>query len=439
MSQAKNEKKTENDDALRRFIDRLENWPEDNPPSPAELRALRREIHLTVDDREKLELLAENHIRRARKALSDSAYDQAAAELARASQLRPMDARPRIELAEIYLQRSLERGYGRNDRQRALKLAHKALELNPGDIEAKRFLHEYRRMNADFMAVKYKRLIIPSAILVVLLAAMIWWQRDWVINLFTQQDAISVPVSSSQFSTAIPADRYIDVDSSAINLGNLETEILSASVGRRNDDSYVSVLGRLRVSDKNLGKLKLLVRGRDKAGNAVFTIPWNVRNDSDPVLIPGDSETLALFRWLAEPETSIESLEIIPYEISEPESSSRWETVIPEIIWGSPRPEGSSISSEIRNFRTIEAYDRQILLMDMAVENTGITELSLLTLEVSLGSDLVKYTENTIGNETLPMKKGERRVQSIAMGIPLDSDLSGRPVTVTVKDIGVNH
>jgi len=435
MPQAENEKKTENDDALRRFINRLENWPEDEPPSPAELRTLRREIHLSEDDREKLELLAENHIRRARHALAGSAYDQAAAELARASQLRPMDARPRVELAGIYLQRSLERGYGRNDRQRALKLAHKALELNPGDMDARQFLHDYRRMNADFMAVKYKRFIIPVLVVAGLMTAMIWWQKDWVLDLFNPQTSPVVTSSVNQNSTAATGSRDIQVETTGIGGGNLKTDIISASVGRRNDGSYVSVLGRLSVEGKNLGELNLLLRGRSSNGEAVFTIPWTVRDGSDPVLIPGDSQALVLFRWLADPETSIESLEIIPSEIKETTETTVIKIIEPEIIWTAPRPEGVSLSAEIRNFKTIEAFDRQILRMDLAVKNEGIADIASLTLGLSLGADLPAYTEYAVAGADPPMIRGERRVWGISLGFPLDADISGRPVTVDIKDI----
>ena len=435
MPQAENNEKKENDDALRRFIDRLENWPEDEPPSPAELRSLRREIHLTEDDRDKLELLADNHIRRARNALEGSAYDQAAAELARASQLRPMDARPRVELAGIYLQRSLERGYGRNDRQRALKLAHKALELNPGDMDARQFLRDYRRMNADFMTVKYRRFIVPAAIFTVLLVAMIWWQKDWVLNLFSPQTEVLVHSFAGQGDGIIPDTRNIETNTTGISGGNLDAEILSSSVGRRNDDSYVSVLGRLGVSDKNLGKLKLLLRGRDAQGNTVFTIPWDVRDDTDPVLIPGDSQVLVLFRWLANPETSIESLEIVSYEINSPSQESAQEPPFkPEIIWDAARPEGASLSAEIRNFNIIEAYDRQILRMEVALENSGIVELSDLTLGISLGSDLPEYTLNAVTREEPALRRGERRVWPAVIRVPLDADLQNRPVTITVKE-----
>ena len=41
-----------------------------------------------------------------------------------------------VDLADVYLQRALERGYERTDRNKALRLARKALELQPGSPRA---------------------------------------------------------------------------------------------------------------------------------------------------------------------------------------------------------------------------------------------------------------------------------------------------------------
>ncbi|MCK5248476.1 MAG: hypothetical protein KAJ98_00835 [Spirochaetaceae bacterium] len=436
MPQAENGHEKENEEALRRFIDRLENWPEDEPPSPSELRALRREIRLTESDRDKLELLAENHIRRARTALDANSYSLAAAELARASQLRPMDSRPRIELAGVYLQRSLESGYGRNDRQRAIKLAKKALELNPGDVDARQFLQEYRRMNADFLAVRYRRYIIPVLVLTGLLGAMIWWQGDWIVNLFNPASGVTGGSPLAIIGEATPESRNVEVNAAGLTGGNLETEIILATVGRRNDASFMSIRGRLRSSTGYLGELKLLIRGRDAAGNTLFAVPWTVRDKTAPILIPGDSEVLSLFRWLAGSEEDIDRLELVPFEIEMPRDIPQWNPSEPELVWDTARPDGASLSAEIRDFETIEAYDRQVLLMNLAITNTGVGELSYLLLGISLGSDFPDYTHSAVSSEEPALIRGERRVWSLAMGFPLDADLSERPVTVRIKEIG---
>lgn len=434
MPQAENEHEKENEENLRRFIDRLENWPEDEPPSAAELRQLRQEIRLTENDRDKLELLAENHMRRARSALAGNSYDQAAAELARASQLRPMDSRPRVELAGVYLQRSLERGYGRNDRTRAIKLARKALELNPGDMDAKSFLQEYRRMNADFLAVKYRKYIIPSILIALILGLMIWWQRDWIVNLVQPDAAFSAPIRPQAAIEAESGSRDVEVDSYGLTGGNLETEIIKAIVGRRNDASFVNIQGRLKSTNGYLGEMKLLIKGSDSDGNTLFSIPWTVRDTTDPILIPGDSEVLSVFRWLPDSETNVDRLELSPFEMGIPEDVPAWKPVKPEVVWEAARPDGASLEAEIRNFETIEAYDRQVILMDLAVENTGIGVMNNLSLGISLGSDLPDYNHLAVNRDEPGMDRGERRVWSVTMGIPLDTDLSDRIVTVRVKD-----
>ena len=433
MPQDKNEK--EEDDALRRFIDRLENWPEDMPPTPAELRALRSEIRLTQEDRDKLEILSENHIRRARSSLAGGAYDQAAAELARAAQLRPLDSRPKTELAGIYLQRSLERGYGRNDRNKALRLARKALELNPGDQEARRFLQEYRRMNADFRSAKYRKYIVPGIVTLAILISLAVWKRDWVVNLVRPAVTVTEGGVPEQAVTAEPGKpRPVNVELQGLSDGDLNTEILSASVGSRNDASFVDIRGRIRSDSAVLGPLKLLVRGRDALGKALFAIPVTVRDVNSPLLRPGDSQPLTMFRWLAESDSLVDHLELTPYEMQLIENPAPFVPTKPELVWDTLRPEGAGLEAELRNMQVFEAFDRQVLLMDLAMRNTGVSDLSALSLNISLGSEWAGISHRAVGTDEPSLARGERRVWSMAMGFPLDADLTNRPVTIRITE-----
>ena len=423
------------DDALRKFIDRLETWPEDEPPSTAELRALRREIRLTQDDRDKLEILSENHIRRARAALDAGSYDLAAAELARAAQLRPLDPRPKTELAGIYLQRSLERGYGRNDRTKAIRLARKALELNPGDPEAQAFLKEYRQMNADFRSARYRRYWIPGLAALVVLINLAVWQRDWVVDFITPSG--SEPVSPT--TTAPPAvteggSRDIGVNLPGNGEGGVETEVLRSVIGRRNDSSYVDIRGRISTPATTVGAMKLVVRGRNGDGQAVFALPVTLRDESDPLLRPGDSQAMTIFRWLADDESRVDSLDLEILELDILEDPPPYDPTEAEMVWDVPRPDGAGLAAEVRDLQVYEAFDRQVVVMDLALSNTGVHELSELSVGVSLGSEWTPSRHRGVGSEEASLKRGERRVIPVAMGFPLDADLENRQVTVRVTE-----
>jgi tetratricopeptide (TPR) repeat protein len=432
MPQAENGK--DKDDSLRKFISKLEAWPEDDPPTPADLRALRREIRLTESDRDKLELLAENHIRRARTSLDAGAYDQAAAELARAAQLRPLDAKPRVELAEIYLQRSLERGYRRRDRGKAVKLAQKALELSPQDPDARRFIREYRRMNADFRSIKVRRFVGPVVLTLLFAAAIGWWQRDWVIGLVRPAEFQGALSAANIPDTAPPRVRDVELDTGGLTDSEVTAEVLSASVGRRNDGSFLDIRAKFRTETKSVGKMELLVRGRDDQGNQVFTLPWTARNDSDPVLLPGDTDAVALYRWLAESEEEVKSLELLPMNIESMNIQELPETSDVEIVWDSVRPDGSALSAAARNFKIIEAYDAQILFMDLALENSGNTDISSLSFDVSISQNASSSASIDLNPETPPMSRGERRVWPIVMTLPLDANIPGQPLVMKVLE-----
>lgn len=435
MSQEDSEK--ENDDALRRFIDRLENWPEDEPPTPVELRNLRQEIRLTQDERDKLEILSENHIRRARSSLAAGSYDQAAAELARAAQLRPLDARPKTELAGIYLQRSLERGYGRNDRSKAIKLARKALELHPGDPDALAFLKEYRRMNADFRSARYRRYLIPGFSALALLITMAIWQRDWVVGFLSPSPAASgaatVPVTPV---ISEGESRSLEVRLPGLENGSLEADIVRASIGRRNDSSYVDIQGRVKSLSSTVGAMRLLVRGYNDAGETLFALPVDFRDDRAPLLRPGDSQSLTVFRWLAEDESGIDYLDLDILKLDLLEDAPAYIPSSAELVWETSRPDGAGLNAEVRDIKVYEAFDRQVLLMDLALTNTGVQDLGDITLDISLGSEWTSLPHRSVGLNEPAMERGERRVWPIAMGFPLDADLEGRPVTVRVTEAG---
>jgi hypothetical protein len=226
----------------------------------------------------------------------------------------------------------------------------------------------------------------------------------------------------------------VELETSGLTGGNLDAEITQAIVGRRNDSSFLKIQGRIESTGGYLGSLKLLIRGSDSQGNTLFSMPWTVRDSSSPLLIPGDSEVLSVFRWLAVSETEIDKLELTVFEMESPDTVPIWNPADPELVWEAGRPEGASLEAEIRDFEVIEAYDRQVILMDLSVKNNGVGTLNNLSLGISLGSDLPDHRHVAVNREEPGMAGGERRVWSVAMGVPLDTDLSERVVTVRVTD-----
>lgn len=428
------EKEAENSEALRRYINKLEEWPEVKPPTSADLSSLRRKIPLTDAEKDRLDSLAENHARRARAALNASAYNQAIIEMTKAVQLRPLDSDSRVELARIYLQRSLERGYKRSDRQRAIKLAKTTLVLNPASTKAKLFLQNYRRMNSDFSAIKNRKYILPILLLAGIAGTIAVWRRDSPrdSNVADKSNPTPSPLISKEKRP--PETRTIDVDIVGLDGGDWGTEIVQAEVGRRDDDSFVKILGKLKTSKEYVEALRLLVKGKDASGDTQFTILWTVLDNDSPLMFPGDSTSLTLFRWLVNSEASIDKLEITPFELklSQEKPDGNW--ISPVLVWDTPRPENVSIDAEIRRFEVVEAYDRLVLTMDLALTNRGILDISRLSLNISLGSDLPSLSHNPVKAEDAAMSKDERRIWTVAMGLPLDTVLVDRDVTIRITE-----
>jgi len=419
---------------LRQFINRLEKWSAEKPPTPSELRALQRNIRLRGIDKNQLVILSKRHTKRAQLALDAGNYDLAIAEFTRASQIRPRESRPRVELAEVYLQRSLAKDYERTDRMLAIRLARKALALNPWDNNAKHFLQEYHQMNSAFVGVTLRRHFIPVILLLALLFTAGWWQRNWFLGLFQERDSGAQSLPQRNTSPIITDSRTVPVKTSGLLGKDLILEHISATVGRVNETSYVNFQGRLHVAENSLGALKLLIRGRDTQENTVFTLPWKVRDSKSPILIPGDSQSLAAFRWLAVSEETVQVLEISPFEIENSTTIPQFSMSTPEIVWDSMRPDESAIEAEIRNFQAIEAYDRQVLRMDLAVKNTGVVEFTELFLGISLGPNLDEHPFQAVSRMEAPLMRGERRVWPLVMGVPLEADISRKLITLRVKE-----
>ena len=428
--------KSQKTDRLKEYIERLRDWPEDDPPAPSRLRALQREFRLSRKEEARLTLLVENHLRRGEAALKVNDLDSAAAEFARAAQLRPDDAHTKVELAGIYLQRSLIRGYGRGDRRRAVRLAEKALELNPGNSEAHSFLQEYRRMNADFRSIRNRRYALPLVLIILICTGMLWWGRERIFELFRPPVQLIDLGGEADIRRPLLEPREVAVNVETLESEGIPLEIISAQLGRRNEGSYFHILGRLESPERPLGAVDFIVRGRDTEGLAVFAFPWALRGEDDPALIPGDTQPLAAFRWLSESSTEVRELEIAAVRLQEIQADAPLSIENAEIVWDAPRPEGAVIKAQIRNRTTFEAYDRQVLMMDLAVENSGSLAISRLLVNLSLGPELPGNIYSAVSSQLPPMRRGERRVWGIRMDFPLDADLAEQPVTLRVTEAG---
>jgi hypothetical protein len=226
------------------------------------------------------------------------------------------------------------------------------------------------------------------------------------------------------------------VDTGSLADGSVVLEIESASVGRRDESSFVDIAGRIKAQEAALGAMTLLVRGRDSEGSAVFSMPLPVRDAASPLLMPGDSEGLRVFRWLAVSETDISRLEISQADADLISSIPSRDISDAEVVWDSLRPEGVSLEAEVRDRTVVEAYDRQVLLMDLALENAGTADIADLSVGLSLDDRWPDYPAHLLGRTDPPIIRGERRVWSVALGFPLDADLTDRPLTVRVTSAG---
>ncbi len=419
---------------LRRFIERLKNWSEDNPPSRSELDSLKHEFRLTRRETDTLNKLSHNHLRRGRKAFARENYEQAIAELARASQLRPRDAAPRVELAEVYLKRSRRRGSSLRDRKKIIELVRIASELQPSNSELHRFLLENKWIRLHTGRNRKHRLILAALLLFLSSSGVMWWQWDFIVSALN--GAAPPGVENDQvYESFVLEPRPVPVDTESVNNDILNTEITFSETGRRNEDSYLHMIGRFKSKLHNIEELELLVRGRGMDSKVLFSMPWVVLDKKTPSLLSGDTLPFNTFRWLAESEENLQGIEILPLETEFSNEFVNPASTDVGINWDTLRPVGCTLEAEVRNRRTIEAFDRQVLLMDLALENTGVAIIEELSFEVLLNPDWTPTEYSILKDQVPPMAGGERRIFPMELSIPLHADTNDLPVFIRINRV----
>jgi len=432
----------EQNDNLRSFIDKLESWPADKPPSLKELRELKKQFPLTEKELDKLDLISDNHRKRGRDAFTRNAYGIAIAELSRACQLSPRDPNVRLELAEVYLHKYLDKNSSKQNRLKAERMAASALEIAPGTPGAKQFLKELQIMSSDFRSAGKNRFILPLILLVFTLAGISTWKRDWVFSFFTKENTVShtTAITDTQNRTESSAERNIEIITDNINGENFSADIYRSAAGKRDNGNYLDIRGKLLNKNNYLGLMEFQITGRENDGNIIFSIPWLVRDSSAPLLTPGDTQPLTAFRWLDVPDYLIERIEITPLQIKsykKSPGSAENKSHPAEIVWKTPRPDGVNLNAEIRKIQVIEAFDTVDMLMDISVKNTGSEKLTELELGISLTGSSMETMVKVSGIEDPPIAPGEQRVFSTVLRIPPGKNIpENTPVTVFVEKTG---
>ena len=425
-------------DSLRLYIREIESWPLHRPPGPAELKRISRDFPLSLDQKHKLQGLIENHIYRYQKAFDKGSFNQALVEISRACVLDPANTRNRVNLARVYLKNSPENSPSSdNHRKRALRLVQDILETRPRDPHALKFLEEHEKNSQDTKRNLHPWYRLSLAIFLLLLVGTGWRERDWLMEklpsarLLFRQEASFVNNSLSAPST---------VSFDTVNMGRmgLDMDITLSRIDYRNEDPFIEIQGRVKVEGKNLGPLVFMVRGRSSDKKALFSIPWEVRRKSDPVLRPGDSQPLEFFRWLTNAVEEIESIDISPHSMVFPDVQEIQPPQEIAVAWGPPRPDGVHILAEIRNPEILEGYDRNILQAELALSNRGRYGLSALSLEFSLPLLSAGTKFDALVSSSPSMASGERRVWGIRLPLPRGKQPDPLLSTLNITSISLN-
>lgn len=424
------------DKRLRLFIKQLKDWAVYDPPSEKDFTAMKKEFRLTRDEQEKLDTLAQNHIQRGMQAREAGAFEQAIAEMSRAAQLQPHNPSTKMELTNTYIQRMQEIGSNKKDRIRIFQLLQKILDLQPKHQDALRLFKKYRLHDANIPQKGLRYLVFLVFLLFLSTLGVLWWQREWFFS-FLQIEGVATTLPGELQGSRIPQNlpsRSIPVETPNIEQRPFTIQIVSAELGHRNDTSFLHLKGKVKSTERNMEKLRILILGRNKENETKVSIPWDVLDKEDPLLLEGDTQPFSAFHWLAESEESLDYLELHILDAtyaSNPEQITLSNT---QLLWETPRPEGATLKTQVRERYTIEAYDRQVLFMHLVLENTGVTPLDKVMLNVSLKPEWPNQSYQYVSPQQSPLEKGERRVMPLTLSLPLDAQIEKLPIIIRIEE-----
>lgn len=398
---------------LNRYLSELIHMQDARLLKPGDLQALADKHQLQPGDTEKLDMLIERHLSRALEYKGRERWDNAIVETERALLFAPLDNAVRLDLAELYLNRSAKYGYLQKDLQRSERQVGDALILEPDNREARSFQKELKKLQDMLKGRGNKRRYIPLLVILLLILGAAVYPR--VRSLFRFASTDEAPISrSSAPSEWREREREMDWNSSSD---------LSEEIGIHLSDRTLAKDGDTGLPSLSLsGYAEALKDGYEKLdvelffdGQSLGVIP--LIEEGAPPLRQGET---AVFSALLHPGGDLETEQPLRFALKESEKlreerPPEWTPVDP--YSRIPLPRGVFLSMDSRRDRMIEGYDRSYLFMDLRIRNKGREALSRLDILARWRDEdesvIAEKEIFLIRDARLPLREGEIRTERI--------------------------
>ncbi|MEA5462419.1 hypothetical protein [Leptothoe sp. PORK10 BA2] len=359
------------DRIIEAYIQRMVAW--EKPVNSDVLATISKQVGITPAEMHAVKRQAKAHFSRGRKYVESGYLDQAIEEMVQATSLDPLNLDILNALANVYHLR-YNRGSDPADRQQALLVARRCLELKPNDQEAQVIIdflehttantqEKLSRWTRQKLAVAAGGLAIlglgvmvvsrlpmfagPSVILgptpgTVVPGSAIYDNQD------DNQDLPAEPTTPSP-AQASAFDRAADVDIPVVfEHSGLVLEARRSELGDFDNEVYYQFQGVLvNSTDQEFRQLTLKVEFLDKNGVAIATKTNRAIGASDAMVRPGDSHAFSLIQKIT-PE-----LDTIRLTVSDIEQATARNTYVPptpiNYSWGSLAPENISFELASRS------------------------------------------------------------------------------------------
>jgi hypothetical protein len=430
------EENVSDDGRLNSFLTELVNTQDNKLLSSKDVDALLQKYMLTPGDIDKLSMLIERHLNRAREYKYNERWDSAIVETERALLFTPLNNEIRLDLAELFLKRSVQYGYLQKDLDRAGREVRDALTLEPENKAAKKFIKELKQLKLMLKGAQHNRRIIPLILIVLLVLAAALYPQIRKHFQFLSLDNNGVQ-SSSALETVPPWEtRELIFEKSSALKKNFVMDLKDSTLVResRSGTPALSIAGYMESVNDDFSRLELeIFRSDDNSSLGTIT----VIDEGDAPLRRGETESFHDYMYLND---DIEQLKSVYIGISRQSSyreqeNSDWAEEI--IHKEGPLPKGVFINAESRFISQIEGYDRDYYFYDLRVNNKSNASLSTLDFAVQWrdtdGNIQSEQILSLSDHESLPVKAQSLWNSRIMFDLQKDNSRGG--MNVLMKEV----
>ncbi len=435
----KSENEIDEEKILNQYLQELISLQDSKLLREEDLTQLEQKFPISPGSKEKIQMLSSRHISRAEQSKRQERWDTAIVEMERALLFTPLDEQIRLELAELYVNRSRQYGYLEKDLHRADEKVKETLQLYPKNRSALKMQKEMQELYRMLNGKDQNRKMIPVIIGILLILAAVSYPRIrqfffWNKQVQSLEETVSSAVEDWQ-------EKELLVQTTDSLNERIKLEIDQALLQKEETGFNMSFKGYIESNSGPIEEITLKMT-LGNISDPVFEKTISVLKKDDPPLFSGATLSFSDYSHLTGIDENTESLLIQLDTIAKSESSFKPEEWTPSIIqWKNPKPDGINLQIESRQEKLLEGYDAQYLFQDIRVENRSITEISDMEIMIQwMDKDqpLASRTLNLIPPGNPPMKAQSVQSYRVLLDLSKNRILPPAPPLVMINSIKEN-